>query len=160
KVNVLAYEYSGYGKSEGTVSEENCYADVRAAYDYLTTQKKVLPQQIVLYGRSLGSGPTCQLAEELAADGVELGGIMLQSPLASAFRVAFNFRFTMPGDLFPNIDRVKNVACPLFIIHGTRDEVVPFWHGQELFLATPTKWRAKPFWVDGAGHNNVEALLR
>ena len=48
KVNVLAYEYSGYGKSEGTVSEENCYADIRAAYDYLTTQKKVLPQQIVL----------------------------------------------------------------------------------------------------------------
>lgn len=45
---------------------------------------------------------------------------MLQSPLASAFRVAFNFRFTMPGDLFPNIDRVKNVACPVFIIHGTR----------------------------------------
>ncbi|CAN0292288.1 unnamed protein product [Hapterophycus canaliculatus] len=41
-----------------------------------------------------------------------------------------------------------------------RDEVVPFWHGQELFLGTPTKWRAKPFWVDGAGHNNIEALLR
>lgn len=45
---------------------------------------------------------------------------MLQSPLASAFRVAFNFRFTMPGDLFPNIDRVKGVKCPMFIIHGTR----------------------------------------
>lgn len=72
------------------------------------------------YGRSLGSGPTCQLAEELAADGVELGGIMLQSPLASAFRVAFNFRFTMPGDLFPNIDRIKSVACAVFIVHGTR----------------------------------------
>ena len=72
------------------------------------------------YGRSLGSGPTCQLAEELARAGVELGGVMLQSPLASAFRVAFNFRFTMPGDLFPNIDRAKNLACPVFIIHGTR----------------------------------------
>ena len=47
-MNVLAYEYSGYGKSEGTVSEENCYADIRAAYDYLTEQKKVPPQQIVL----------------------------------------------------------------------------------------------------------------
>lgn len=48
QVNVLAYEYSGYGKSEGTVSEDNCYADIRAAYDYLTTQKKTPPQQIVL----------------------------------------------------------------------------------------------------------------
>lgn len=47
---------------------------------------------------------------------------MLQSPLASAFRVAFNLRFTMPGDLFPNIDRVNGVACPVFIIHGTRRE--------------------------------------
>lgn len=48
QVNVLAYEYSGYGKSEGTVSEDNCYADMRAAYDYLTTQKKTPPKQIVL----------------------------------------------------------------------------------------------------------------
>lgn len=48
QVNVLAYEYSGYGKSEGTVSEDNCYADIRAAYDYLTTQKKTPPKQIVL----------------------------------------------------------------------------------------------------------------
>lgn len=48
----------------------------------------------------------------------------------------------------------------MFIIHGTQDEVVPFWHGQELFLALPQPWRAKPFWVEGAGHNNIEALLR
>ncbi|CAM9457927.1 unnamed protein product [Choristocarpus tenellus] len=163
-VNVLAYEYAGYGKSEGTQSEDNCYADIRAAYDYLTVQKGILPRQIILYGRSLGSGPTCHLAEELSSQKVALGGVILQSPLASAFRVAFNFRFTMPGDLFPNIDRMANIQCPVFIIHGTRqdweDEVVPFWHGQELFFATPTKWRAKPFWVDGAGHNNIEVLLR
>lgn len=48
QVNVLAYEYSGYGKSEGTVSEDNCYADIRAAYDYLTTQKQIPSEQIVL----------------------------------------------------------------------------------------------------------------
>ena len=41
-----------------------------------------------------------------------------------------------------------------------RAQVVPFWHGQELFLACQTRWRARPFWVDGAGHNNVELLLR
>jgi fermentation-respiration switch protein FrsA (DUF1100 family) len=50
--------------------------------------------------------------------------------------------------------------CPVFIIHGTQDEVVPFWHGQDLFLALEQSWRAKPFWVEGAGHNNIEALLR
>ncbi|CAM9562164.1 unnamed protein product [Phaeothamnion confervicola] len=66
----------------------------------------------------------------------------------------------MPGDCFANIDRMINVRCYVYIIHGTRDEVVPFWHGEQLFFATPVKWRAKPFWIDGAGHNNIETLLR
>jgi pimeloyl-ACP methyl ester carboxylesterase len=159
-VNVLAYDYTGYGKSSGTVSEQNCYADIDAAWDYLTTQRVIPSKQIFLYGRSLGSGPSCYLAERLARSGTPLGGLIIQSPLCSAYRVAFNFRFTLPGDMFPSIDRCKNIKCPVFIIHGTRDEVVPFWHGQELFLATPVQYRAKPFWVDGGGHNNIEALLR
>ena len=61
---------------------------------------------------------------------------------------------------FPNIDYAPNIRCPVFIVHGTQDEVVPFWHGENLFSALPQEWRAKPFWVDGAGHNNIEALLR
>ena len=89
-----------------------------------------------------------------------MAGVILQSPLLSAYRVAFNFRFTMAGDKFPNVDYAPSIRCPMFIVHGTQDEVVPFWHGQELFLALPQEWRAKPFWVEGAGHNNIEALLR
>jgi fermentation-respiration switch protein FrsA (DUF1100 family) len=77
----------------------------------------------------------------------------------SVFRVAFNFRVTMPYDQFPNIDRIGNTSCPLLIIHGVRDEVVPFWHGQELFLAAPVKYRAKPLWVADGGHNNLEEVL-
>jgi fermentation-respiration switch protein FrsA (DUF1100 family) len=66
----------------------------------------------------------------------------------------------MVGDRFPNVDYAPYIACPVFIVHGTQDEVVPFWHGQELFIALPQPWRAKPFWVEGAGHNNIEAMLR
>ena len=66
----------------------------------------------------------------------------------------------MVGDRFPNIDYAPAIQCPVFIVHGTQDEVVPFWHGEELFLALPQEWRAKPFWVEGAGHNNIEAMLR
>ena len=66
----------------------------------------------------------------------------------------------MAGDKFPNVDYAPSIRCPVFIVHGTQDEVVPFWHGQELFLALPQEWRSKPFWVEGAGHNNIEALLR
>jgi len=63
-------------------------------------------------------------------------------------------------DKFPNIDYAPHIKCPVFIVHGTQDEVVPFWHGQDLWLNLEQKWRAKPFWVEGAGHNNIEALLR
>ena len=85
---------------------------------------------------------------------------MLQSPILSVFRIAFNFRLTLPGDMFPNIDRIRDIECPVLVMHGTHDEVVPFWHGQDLFLATQLRWRRKPFWITGAGHNNIEVLLR
>lgn len=160
RVNIMAYDYTGYGKSTGTPAEDHCYADIEAAYKYLTEVRRIQPEQIVLYGRSLGSGPSCYLASRTATAGRSVGGVILQSPLLSAYRVAFNFRFTMVGDRFPNVDYAPSIRCPVFIVHGTQDEVVPFWHGEELFLALPQEWRAKPFWVEGAGHNNIEAMLR
>ena len=160
RVNIMAYDYSGYGKSSGQPCEEFVYADIEAAYDYLLTVRKIQPEEIVLYGRSLGSGPSCYLASKTAKEGRSVAGVILQSPLLSAFRVAFNFRFTMVWDKFPNIDYAPHIGCPVFIVHGTQDEVVPFYHGQDLFLSLKQCWRAKPFWVIGAGHNNIEALLR
>ena len=124
RVNIMAYDYTGYGKSNGTASEDNCYNDIDAAYKYLTEVRRIQPEQIVLYGRSLGSGPSCYLASKTATCGRSVGGVILQSPLLSAYRVAFNFRFTMIGDRFPNIDYAPSIACPVFIIHGTQDEVV------------------------------------
>lgn len=160
RVNIMAYDYTGYGKSNGNPNESYCYNDVEAAYRYLVEVRRLQPEQIVLYGRSLGSGPSCYLAAKTSREGRPVAGVILQSPLLSAYRVAFNFRFTMVGDKFPNIDYAPYIRCPVFIVHGTQDEVVPFRHGQELFLAIPQSWRAKPFWVEGAGHNNIEALLR
>jgi abhydrolase domain-containing protein 17 len=85
-------------------TEESCYNDIQAAYQYLTQVRRLQPEQIVLYGRSLGSGPSCYLAAKSATNGRSVGGVILQSPLLSAYRVAFNFRFTMCGDKFPNVD--------------------------------------------------------
>ena len=62
--------------------------------------------------------------------------------------------------MFANIDRIRNVLCPIWVIHGTKDEVVPFWNGEQLFLASPISLRAKPFWIDGGGHNNLEIFFR
>lgn len=72
----------------------------------------------------------------------------------SALRVVFNLRFTLPFDKFPNIDRMPHIESPVFIIHGRRDEIVPFHHAEELFAASKNKY--PPYYVEGAGHNNVE----
>ncbi|GBG26185.1 Monoacylglycerol lipase ABHD12 [Hondaea fermentalgiana] len=155
RVNVLAYDYTGYGNNNLQPSEEDCYADIDAAFSYLTVVKGISPRNIILWGRSLGSGPTCYLAEKQS----KKAGVILQSPLMSVYRVAFHFRFSLPGDMFCNIDRVSNICCPIMIVHGTRDEIVPFWHGQELYLATQEKFRYEPYWATDVGHNNIEVAV-
>lgn len=80
--------------------------------------------------------------------------------MASIYRVAFSFRYTMPGDIFRNIDVVRDIVSPITIIHGTEDEIVPFSNGEELFDACAKAWRSKPLWVHGASHNNIEEFLR
>lgn len=78
RVNVLAYDYQGYGRAGGSCSERACYEDIDAAYRFLTTQLQIPSANIVLYGRSLGSGPSLYLAEKLGALGERIGGIILQ----------------------------------------------------------------------------------
>lgn len=164
-VNVFLYEYEGYGRSTGnrTFNTENqpndqsLYEDIDASWSHLTTKMNVHPSAIIIYGRSLGSGPSTYLAERLSRERIPVAGLILQSPLLSVFRVAFAFRYTLPWDMFPNVDRISNVTMPVFVIHGTNDEIVPFWNGEQLFLACQPKYRAKPYWVEGAGHNNIES---
>ena len=163
-VNLFAYEYEGYGETAGMAgpgraSESGCYDAIDAAYSHLTDHLLVKSEQLVLFGRSLGSGPSCYLAERLSRDNVRLGGLALQCPILSIFRVAFNFRFTMPGDMFCNVDRIPHITCPVFIIHGTNDEIVPFWNGEELFSRVQKPYRVRPLWVQDGGHNNLESLL-
>ena len=69
-------------------------------------------------------------------------------------RVAFDLRWTLPFDKFPNIDRIGKVDAPTFIIHGRRDEVVPFRNAEAMYERSLVKY--PPFYIDGAGHNDVE----
>lgn len=86
----------------------------------------------------------------------DIGGVILHSALTSIFRIVFNWRFTLPWDPFPNISRIKKVKVPVLVIHGTKDEVVPFDHGLQLWMSTNRK--VEPFFVHGAGHNDVEKV--
>lgn len=104
---------------------------------FCRTDKLTFGSSYRRYGRSLGSGPTTHLAVKQSNLEQPVAGVILQSPVLSMFRVVFNFRYTFPGDLFCNIDVIDKVRSPVTIIHGTRDEVVPFWHGEGLFEMCP-----------------------
>jgi alpha-beta hydrolase superfamily lysophospholipase len=119
-INIFAYDYSGYGL--GTIrkdnvekkiepSEENCYADIEAAYKHLTQVEQVSPSRIVLYGRSVGSGPSCYLARKLnLSDGEHIAGLILHSPFLSVCRVVIDMGLEMSYDVFPNVSRIKEVG--------------------------------------------------
>lgn len=83
-VNILAYDYEGYGRTSGLPSEQLCYEDIDAAFDHLVLTLHQAPENIVLYGRSLGSGPSLYLAERLSREGIALGGVILQVRLSSS----------------------------------------------------------------------------
>lgn len=155
EVNIFAYEYTGYGMSTGEPSEPNVYSDIEGAFKYLRDIIGIPWTEIVLYGRSIGSGPSCHLASRTA-----VRGMVLQSPLLSVYRIAFRSRFTMPGDMFTNVDKISKVCCPVYITHGDSDEIVPLWHGQELYKNCRKENAYEPFWVEGGGHNNLEIIAR
>jgi fermentation-respiration switch protein FrsA (DUF1100 family) len=129
--SVFAYDYRGYGLSDGTPSERRVYADIDGAYDYLTGQLHVPPQRIIAYGRSLGAGAAVDLAARRP-----VGGLILESPFLSAFRVMTRVPL-FPFDKFRNADKIGRVRCPLLVMHGEADEIVPFWHGRQLFDKAP-----------------------
>lgn len=144
--SVFAYDYRGYGTSDGKPSEQNAYQDADAAYKYLTQQLKIPPQQIIVYGRSVGGGS----ATELAARHL-VGGLILESTFTSAFRVVLPFPL-LPFDKFSNLDRLSNIHCPILIMHGLADRTIASEHGRALYLAALEPKMS--LWVELAGHND------
>lgn len=161
-VNILAYDYTGYGlaSDQGDPSEEHCYADVDAAYSYLRDTLQVPARNVVLYGRSLGSGPSCYLASRTADEGLPLGGLILHAPFQSVYRVVLESGCTLPGDKFPNIDFLPFVRSPVMVIHGTKDQIVPFHHSEQLLSVVEPPYRATPLLIEGMGHNNIHPMVR
>ncbi|KPP67486.1 alpha/beta hydrolase domain-containing protein 17C-like [Scleropages formosus] len=148
--NVFSYDYSGYGISSGKPSEKNLYADIEAAWHVLRTKYGVAPESVILYGQSIGTVPTVDLASRY-----ECAAVILHSPLMSGLRVAFpDTRKTYCFDAFPSIDKVSKVTSPVLVIHGTEDEVIDFSHGLAIYERCPRA--VEPLWVEGAGHNDIE----
>lgn len=151
KVNVLMYDYSGYGESGGMVREQNTCYDLEAVYMYTVEHiAKGCPQNIILYGQSVGSGPVCYVGSRKPS-----GGIILHSAFLSGMRVLTPNRALACLDIYPNIVRIKKVKCPVFIIHGLRDEEVSAHHGIGLHEAVKQEYRFEPWWIADRGHNDI-----
>jgi len=147
---VLVLDYRGFGKSEGSPSESGVTLDAEAAFVWL--QKRGFPpERIVLHGESLGTAVAVDLATR-----TKCAGLVLEAPFTSASAVAGTVvpllgRTLISG--FDSLSRIGRVKVPLLIIHGTRDEIIPFEMGKQLFAAAN---EPKQFWaVEGAGHNDI-----
>ncbi|MEM6838261.1 MAG: alpha/beta hydrolase [Cyanobacteria bacterium P01_C01_bin.120] len=144
--SVFAYDYRGYGTSDGQPSETNAYQDADAAYNYLRQHLNIPPEQIILYGRSVGSGSATDLASRRS-----VGGLILENAFTSAFRVVLPVPL-LPFDKFSNLDKLQRVRCPVLVLHSQADQTIPIQHGKSLYEAAPDP---KMFlWVAGAGHND------
>ena len=147
-ISVLIYEYPGYGTSSGQPSEDGCYAAIQAAYDHALNVLNYRPEQIVLYGRSLGSGPSCWLAERQP-----VAGLILEGAFTSTFRVMTRVKL-VHMDQFDNLARIPEIEAPFLFIHGEQDQVVPFHHALKNVSAVRNQ-APEHFWIPDAGHSGL-----
>ncbi|XWS30854.1 hypothetical protein CRYUN_Cryun23aG0027000 [Craigia yunnanensis] len=150
RVNLLGYDYSGYGQSTGKPTEQNTYADIEAVYRCLGEKYGVKEEDVILYGQSVGSGPTLDLATRLP----KLRAVVLHSPILSGLRVMYPVKRTYWFDIYKNIDKIPFVNCPVLVIHGTADDVVGWSHGKQLWELCKEKY--EPLWVKGGNHCDLE----
>jgi uncharacterized protein len=137
-LDVLLFDYRGYGRSEGSApSETQLYADADAAYDFLTKTRGVKPEKLAIYGLSLGT----TAATDLAARKV-CGALVLEAPLSSASDMASATVPVIPRSLhwilqnrFESERKIAQVKCPVLVTHGDRDNIIPDEQGRKVFAA-------------------------
>ncbi|MGH7846471.1 MAG: alpha/beta hydrolase [Candidatus Binatia bacterium] len=152
-VNVFIFDYRGYGRSLGTVSEEGTYKDGAAALRYLLSRKDVNSKTLIFFGRSLGAAVATELALHYPCR-----ALILEAPFASIAkmaRAAFPFLpiTSLLRTRYDTEDKVRGIKTRLLVIHGDQDDIVPYNHGKEVFAAAP---EPKEFYtIRGARHNDT-----
>jgi len=134
--NVLALEYRGYGRSEGSPSEAGIYRDADAAYQYVVQSKGVVPETIISFGQSLGTAVAAHLAAKS-----RVGGVILEAPFPSASSMSRRIFWFLPGVSFvvagqlQTEKRVQEISAPILIVHCTDDPVVPPDLAEQVYAA-------------------------
>jgi abhydrolase domain-containing protein 17 len=148
--NVFAYDSRGYGTSNGKASEANAYQDADTAYAYLTKELKIPPNQIIVYGRSVGGGSATELATLHP-----IAGLVLESTFTSAFKVILPFPL-LPFDKLTNLDKLNKVHRPVLIMQGQSDRTIPVQHGHILYEAALDPKMS--LWIAEAGHDDFTVV--
>ena len=152
-LSVFIFDYRGYGRSQGSPSEEGLYQDALGAHDYLTRTRMIRPERIILFGRSLGAAVAGELAAQKPA-----AGLILESAFASIEAVAKFHYGGLPvhwllGADFRLIDRLPHLSLPKLMFHGDNDDIIPIELGRQVFeAAKPPKFF---YVIAGADHNNT-----
>jgi uncharacterized protein len=160
-MGVMLVGYRGYSDNPGTPDEMGLYEDARSALGFLAKQG-ILPDQMILYGESLGCAIAVQMAYEAqqnnAAEQSSLSGIILESPFTSMGDAASHHYPWLPArllvkDRYDSSSKMPSLKTPVLIIHGEKDPTIPQSQGKALFeLASEPK---EALWINGAGHNNL-----
>jgi pimeloyl-ACP methyl ester carboxylesterase len=153
--DVLIPDYRGYGKSTGKIfSEEMLHRDAAAAYSYL--KERYLENQIAIYGRSIGTGIAVYLARETRPRTLILESPMFNMrdlarhhyPFMPSWLIGLILKYPMRTDLW-----IADVPCPVYLFHGTEDDIVPYNASERLIKITRTESRL--ITIPGGGHNNL-----
>ncbi len=156
-LNAFIFDYRGYGQSEGRPSEHGTYLDAEAAWLYILQSRHILPEKIILFGRSLGGPIAAWLAQKYNP-----GALIIESSFTSIPELAAELYPYFPVKLlcryqYNTAEYIKKINCPILIIHNVNDELVPFKHGQKLFEVAH---RPKEFSQIVGSHNELDLTAR
>ena len=131
-INFLIVAYRGFSGNKGKPSEKGLYEDARSTLNWLTKQK-IKEKQIIIYGESLGTGVSIEVAQNR-----KFAGIILESPFTSIVEAGKFYYPYLPvslllEDRYETIKKLKNIDCPILVMHGKKDKIVPFKMGKKVF---------------------------